>query len=335
MRDQDVLEYRYRRLLRAYPRAWRDRREDEMTATYLEAAPEGARSPGARDAYDVLAGAAKERLRMSGEAGLSAGSRLAGELALTTGAALAAFWFCRVELSPTPDWFTGREVGVFQTGGEPQVHDAVGPVQSLGAVVWIAWMLTAVAATVLNGRWLRRVTAITLAVSVLVVPATLMLPYYRMPLHLLIPQLALGAMALRAGDRRSRIARLAPLAAVLTVAVPLLAGRPWNMPTMYASLDTRGMLALAAPGVLALAAGCVAVMRRRSVGLWAMALTAPVALLMLVAGSLRYEGSGLDGVLYGTAVIAWIVLAGAALLATLVWLQNRYQRIEPPKGASA
>ena len=336
MKDRDVLEHRYRRLLRAYPRSWRARREDEMAATYLEAAPEGRRRPGFRDAYDVLRAALRERLRVSAEAGLSAGSRLAAEWALVAASALAAFWFCRVELSPVPDWFTGREVPAFTPDAELQVHDVFGPVQSIGAFAWIAWLLTALAASVLSGRWLRRAVAVALAVSVLVVPATLLLPYFRMPLHILIPQLALGAVALRVdAGRRGFVARFAPLAAVLAVAVPVLADEPWNAPGMYITLDTSGTLKLAAGGLLVLGALCIAVMRRRSAGLWAMLLTVPAALVLASVGSLRDGGAGPDVMLRGATAIATAVAGGGVLLGFAVWLQNRYQRTEPPTEVGA
>jgi len=57
------LETRYRRLLNLYPAAWREQREDEMVATYLDAMPPEGTRPSMRDGLDVAAGALRVRSR--------------------------------------------------------------------------------------------------------------------------------------------------------------------------------------------------------------------------------------------------------------------------------
>ncbi|MFD1541340.1 hypothetical protein [Nonomuraea guangzhouensis] len=52
----NVLERRYRRLLWAYPRAYREQHGDELLNTLMEAAAPGARRPAIREALPLLAG---------------------------------------------------------------------------------------------------------------------------------------------------------------------------------------------------------------------------------------------------------------------------------------
>ncbi|MEV4395685.1 hypothetical protein [Nonomuraea sp. NPDC049607] len=51
-----VLELRYRRLLRAYPKEYRAEHGEELIGTLLEAAPPGARRPSLRETLHLLAG---------------------------------------------------------------------------------------------------------------------------------------------------------------------------------------------------------------------------------------------------------------------------------------
>lgn len=89
----EVLERRYRLLLRAYPRAWREHREDEIIAVLL-AGTAGRTRPFAREALDLLRFGLVERCRRGGAsavaADLRAGLGLAGTVALTLLAAFGA-----------------------------------------------------------------------------------------------------------------------------------------------------------------------------------------------------------------------------------------------------
>lgn len=331
--SQDVLEHRYRRILHAYPPAWRARRADEMVTTYLETSPDTKRRLTFRDVYDVLAAAARLRLRMSADAGLAAGTRLAAELALLTASGLAVFWFCRIELAPTPDWFA-----IFD---DARVFS---PVQSLGVFMWIAWMAVTLASVVLSGRWLRRVVLGAMVVSVLVVPAAALLPYYRMPLFLLVPQLALGALVLLLGERRNVPVRLAPVAVMVAVAIPSLLRRPWDTPDMYTGQATDAMMSQI--GWLLLFAGLLCAFGlglRRPAGMWALLVLTPVA-MTLAYTSLhdQYIGSHLGdfvwnlfggGIVTDLITVGLIVLFGVVLFAAAVGLQNRYQHSTPSTGA--
>ena len=60
------LERRYRRLLWAYPAAYRHRRGDELLATLLEAAPPGQRYPTLRETLGLLGGGLSARAGLAG-----------------------------------------------------------------------------------------------------------------------------------------------------------------------------------------------------------------------------------------------------------------------------
>jgi hypothetical protein len=64
MNEQAGLERRYRRLLAAYPAAYRRRHEEEMLTVLLAGARPGQRRPELADVADLLAGAARMRLRL-------------------------------------------------------------------------------------------------------------------------------------------------------------------------------------------------------------------------------------------------------------------------------
>ncbi|WP_061292857.1 hypothetical protein [Herbidospora cretacea] len=58
-----TLEQRYRRLLAAYPRPYRERHGDELVGTLLEAAPPGLRRPPLREAISLVTGGLGARVR--------------------------------------------------------------------------------------------------------------------------------------------------------------------------------------------------------------------------------------------------------------------------------
>src|SRR5262245_52245246 len=77
-----TLERQYRLLVRAYPRAYRQRRADEIVGTLLDSARPGQRRASWRDVTDLLSGAMRERLGLHAVPGAAAGLRLAGPVAL-------------------------------------------------------------------------------------------------------------------------------------------------------------------------------------------------------------------------------------------------------------
>ncbi|GAB3824318.1 hypothetical protein ACFPIJ_63195 [Dactylosporangium cerinum] len=61
MSDETVLARRYRALLRAYPKAWRAERGDELLGTLLDAAEPDRRRPNLRESVSILAQGTRER----------------------------------------------------------------------------------------------------------------------------------------------------------------------------------------------------------------------------------------------------------------------------------
>ncbi len=58
----EVLARRYRALLRAYPKAWREQRGDELLGTLLDAAEPGRRRPNVRESASIVVQGLQERL---------------------------------------------------------------------------------------------------------------------------------------------------------------------------------------------------------------------------------------------------------------------------------
>jgi hypothetical protein len=76
------LERRYRLLLHAYPRSYREHRGEEMLDTLLAGAAPGQTRPSWRDAADLIGGGARERAGAHAVPGFANGLRLAGPIAL-------------------------------------------------------------------------------------------------------------------------------------------------------------------------------------------------------------------------------------------------------------
>ncbi|MGW6499987.1 hypothetical protein [Nonomuraea angiospora] len=66
----DVLELRYRRLLRAYPKEYRAEHGEELIGTLMEAARPGARRPSLRETLHLLAGGFTVRVRAARASGV-------------------------------------------------------------------------------------------------------------------------------------------------------------------------------------------------------------------------------------------------------------------------
>ncbi|MEV0646499.1 hypothetical protein AB0I28_14670 [Phytomonospora sp. NPDC050363] len=268
MKRETMLEYRYRRLLRLYPRAWRARREDEMVATYLDTGPDTRGRPSMMDTVDVARGATRHRITAA-DAGLRTGSAFAAEVSLLAASVLSALWFCLFELAGLP---------------EDHLLTTFGSAQSLGAVAWIAWAFVPLAGLFLSGRWMRAAVAAALVLTVLLIPAAPLTGFFRPPLTLLAAQIALGLVALFLPDRRRPFVRALPAAATLAAAGIALAARPWETVMTYrlTGLDRR-ILAIAAIALFTAATVYIAVTiaRKRQGGLWAfLVLLAPVMVLV-------------------------------------------------------
>ena len=200
------LERRYRILLRAYPRAYRAQRGDEITATYLDLAGPARRWPAPGDVVDALTAGIRERLRANGATGAIAGLRLAAVLALCGSAALAA----RDLLYSLPP-----------PGGTPWPGLPFGPFATIAVIPDAAWVLAGLAAAA-STRLARALTGVALLLTVSIAPAAALTGHFQPPLTVLIPQFALGLMALALPRERRGLARLAPALAAPVVPVLIL-----------------------------------------------------------------------------------------------------------------
>lgn len=212
------LEARYRRLLRLHPDSWRAEREEEMTATYLDAVPAGRTRPSTGDVFDVVRSAVRERVREQAEPA-ARGLRAAGILALTAMSAMSAAWLLTVEF--TRHW------------NVPAGAERWGP-QSPAAAVWLTWIAVAVAYPFLSRIWLRVAATAIFAGTAAMIP---LVPRFSIDVWLdprfMLPMLLLGAVALLASPSTSRMVRWLPASAALVTAVAVLPGRPWELAATY------------------------------------------------------------------------------------------------------
>ncbi|MEV7227068.1 hypothetical protein AB0M79_08595 [Polymorphospora sp. NPDC051019] len=265
MSDRTRLERRYRRLLWAYPKDYRARRGDEIVGTYLELAGTDRRRPSPADAVDLLRGGLRQHLRMAGP-DVVAGAHLAAVLALATAVAMAAIWLVYFELGPR----------------EPlSIPLQFGPFWSLGAVPWIAWLAVGLVAVVAPRRRVRIGIGAAIVLTGAVVPASVLTGTIRPPLFVLLPQIALGLVALALPARPTAVARVVPFAgAVLFGALPAVLGvyrsfRPlgyWN----HYDVPAGAALLLSVVAVLAaVTGGVLGGGAARGGGVWTMLMLAP------------------------------------------------------------
>jgi hypothetical protein len=305
------LAARYRWLLRAYPLAYRTERGDEILDTYLDVA---AHRPGPlrhwpllADAVDLVAGGIRARLRARGSSGLADAVPLAATFALSAAVALAAVWLTTVEPRAVPAGIELRTLG---------------PLQSLGAVAWAAWLLAGVSAVLLPGRVTRRLVAGAVAVTALQVPAAALTPFERPPLLVLVPQLALGLVALGwrthatpLWERGSRAGRIA-IAVTGTAAAATACAAADNGAALYGyratGRDVMAFVALVLVGG-AVVTAFVRAFSRDARGWWATLLVLPPATLLVVEYSVRVAGDAT-----GLTTDAWWAYAVAAAVLTVL-----------------
>ncbi|MGC5054822.1 hypothetical protein ACLQ2S_25595 [Micromonospora sp. DT48] len=310
-----ALERRYRHLLRAYPADYRHDRGDEIVGTYLDLADPRRRWPSPADAADLVRGGLRQRLRAAGATDLIPGVRLAALLALTTAAFLAGFW-ALVEQNPPP---TEAGLPVF------------GPFTSTGIVAWLTWLVAVALVLVAPGRPTRVAVAGAMLVTgaVLLVSPVAGLP--RPPLLVLVPQVALGVLALAVDAHLPLAARTLPtIAATIGGTFAATAGNKlyWGSYRWTSEQLLPAVGAVLLGVALLLAAGLA--MRRDWRGSWAaVALLTPIGLLSvhILAGAV--DGlSGAPRPTYPTMVGAALAvgLLGPLVLPAAVALHRRRQR---------
>src|SRR5258705_3934677 len=142
---ESTLERRYRRLLIAYPPAYRLARGDELVGTLPDVAPPGRRWPDLGDAVDVVGAGLRRRFGTANLAGLDGGLALAAPMALALAAGIAGFAWWRVEPISSGVYIGGSALfGQFRT---------------LGPIAYAAWVLAAVGWAFLRPPWSRLLVA--------------------------------------------------------------------------------------------------------------------------------------------------------------------------------
>ena len=210
--SDERLALAYRKLLFAYPQRYRAERGDELIGAYLEMTGDR-RRPRLADATDLILGGLRQRLRSAGLAGLADGLPIAAALAMAAGSALAVFFLLTVEPGrvSTVGWLR------------------VGPFATLGAVVFVAWLLAAVTAAVAPGAPTRLAVAgtigILLVVTVLSKKALAMIQVDGLPAYIIVPLLGLALIALAQARDSGWLLRLLPLVSAITTAVWLKVAR--------------------------------------------------------------------------------------------------------------
>jgi hypothetical protein len=274
------LEHRYRKLLHAYPVGYRAQREEEILGTYLELAGQNRRWPTARDAADVLAGSLRARLRANGALGVIPGLRVAATVALSMVAGLSAWWLLTMRAPAIPASVAAALIR--EHVRMPELAPTLGPFATLGVVPDMAWILTALVAACTAGRLARVLIACSLVLTVAVVPVGAVTAYVAPPLPILIPQFALGVMALALPSSRPPWVRATPLAIAVAAAAAAAAG----LLPQGTAWEAGGSAGLLQPLAFALVTGTFLGglayrARRDSTGLWA-------ALLLLTPATLVY-----------------------------------------------
>ncbi|WP_433529308.1 hypothetical protein ACQPYA_23790 [Micromonospora sp. CA-263727] len=307
------LERRYRQLLRAYPAGYRHERGEEIVGTYLDLAAPGRRWPSLAEAADLLRGGLRQRLRAAGATDLVPGVRLAALLALTTATFLAGYWMLVEQQTSPAQW------------GIP----TFGPFLSAGVVAWLGWLVAALLVLVAPGRPSRVAIALAVLATAAVPAIGLITNAPRPPLLVLVPQIALGTLALAVDHHLPPPARLLPIAAAIGGgAFAYVSGHNLYFGAYRGSAEE---FLPAAGAVLLVVAVLLAVgltMRRDRRGGWAVtALLTPVGLLSvhILAGAVDGVASGAPRPTLPTLIATALTvgLLGPALLPAAVALHRR------------
>ncbi|MFC6020598.1 GlsB/YeaQ/YmgE family stress response membrane protein [Plantactinospora solaniradicis] len=311
------LERRYRRLLYAYPADYRSIRGDELVGTYLDLVDQERHWPSPHDAVDVLRGGLRQRLRTNGALGLLAGLPVAATIAVSTLAALAVFLLVQLEL-------TNQPVDV------PPAH--VGPTQTLGAFVWVGWLLAALATTVLPAHWARRAVGAAIGLTLAVIPAAPLTGLARPPLYVLVPVLAFGLLALALPDRPGWAGRIPPVLGALTgtAAAALFQAAEGSgnwFTAYYSTVEVLGMAGAVLVG-LVLVVGLGRAITGDSSALWSvLLLLTPASLLGLRPITYEYFESATTWPQLATTAVVLTLLGAGVVLAVVAWHGARYRAV--------
>ncbi|MGH3713945.1 MAG: hypothetical protein ACRDT4_10870 [Micromonosporaceae bacterium] len=302
----DRLARRYRTLLRAYPKSYRERRGEEILGTLLDTAGPGQSRPSLADATDLIAAGVRQRLAVDAVPSLHRGLLLAAPLALGLAAGLSLFFWLGTELAPF----------------RPLAEQRVGPFMTLAPVAYVAWLL-AVLAPLAVPRFGRRPWIGLALVATLAVPLVALLSPYGAPPGYVTALLAgLGLVAL-AGDvapARQGAAVAGGMLAVAGLGFGIAWAQGYGLRELsrigYDNGQLRAAAVLALLGLLTVTGfGIAQVVRRRDTSwLWA------AAVLLLPVGWLAAQSTPFASNL--TTAPAYLALS-VAVVAAAVWLARQ------------
>ncbi len=329
-RGTALLERRCRRLLVAYPAAYRADRGDEIVATMLDLTGPDRRSPRLADAADLVASGLRRRLGTAALAGFDAGLTVAAPVALALAAGISAFAWWRVE---------PISVGIHMGG--PALF---GVFRTLGPIAYLLWLIAAA------GRALLRPSVGRVLIGVAVV-VTLLLPVIapfttvdRPPLWVLMALSTFGLLALagtgtwagasatpsadeRLGVPTGALAVAISASSVMVIWPPSGGGFGYYYQPTIARVGTVVAATVAVLAVIAVDR----LLRGRSAQEWLWA----TALLGLPAGwlgpfdtaALRLAG---DSAVPHFGRLAQVLLASCVATVAIVWLAQRRTPGSPP-----
>jgi hypothetical protein len=309
----DELRNRYRALLRWYPADHRAERGEEIVETYLDLAAPEQRRPRLTDVVDLVRAGVRGHLRARHSLGLADALPFAANLALMAATALAAVWLVLAERFTVPDNFSWHSPGPFAT---------------LGAAAWIAWLLASAAALLGIGR---PAVALALLTTAALVPVAALTSYVRPPLFVLLPQIALGIVALAVPARRWSPVAVVGLA--VTAVTAGLAAKSRSTGLYYTLLGVLPWAGLCLAAVVVISA-VVFTVRRDSRGWWpALILLGPALLLTTTHRSLTYHQQWSTWSLAtattwsaAAATTAVVTVIAIAAVPTTLWLRGRTRR---------
>lgn len=273
---------------------------------HLDLARPGQRRPRPGDVADLVRGGLRQHLRARGATGLADALPFAAALSVIATAALAAVFLFRVEYAPGTTFVGWARPGPFTT---------------LGAFVWMAWLVPPVAT--LAGLT-RPAVLLALTVTVAAVVAAPMTPYERPPLFALVPQLALGLVALAFPARpgtRSRLGTAALAAGIATPAV-LLVPRTYYYSAQPVLPCTAALLTLTLG-----AAGIAFLARHDRRGFWPVLVLLAPMLLLSQPGWSPYPRQTMAAAVLQAAIAVTVALAGIPLTVLVRgWRHNAARR---------
>jgi hypothetical protein len=298
-------EARYARLLKVYPKRYRDERGEEILATLLDASPEGTGGPPFRDVFDVVCHGIQRRLGLTSERFGGRVLEIAAMPGLAMGAAFAVFLFIWGEWLPVSKHFP--------------VYAASGPFLTIGPMIYLVWVLGA-AGSLAWPRLRRPMAVICVTTTVLAWPIGKL--FFTSPnfwqMAILVSFGLPGVLAPTMGYYHRRIASSVSAAAMTFVLVWWFGAFHVVAPPYRLSFYVYGnyFLGQGIPwmaGALILTTGVLFILHKPEVAGAVVVLTCP---LWIVAAAVVRDANGVDG----RVLTPFIGVGSIFLVAPIVWL---------------